>query len=196
MEEAEARKLFDVALEAAGMGPVLEIGSYCGKSSYLIGMAAKQRDSILFCVDHHQGSEEQQPGEEYFDESLYDETTGGIETFRFFRDTIARSSLADTVVPIVAPSETVGRCWQTPLSMVFVDGGHSFKDAFTDYETWSGHIMHNGFLVFHDIFLDPAKGGPAPGEVYELVLKDDRFTFISMTHTLAVFQRTGMRQKD
>lgn len=189
MAEDEARTLFTIALQAASYGPVLEIGSYCGKSSVVIGSACRERGSVLFCVDHHRGSVEQQPGEEYFDPALYDERRQRIDTFPCFQDTIDRAGLSDTVVPVVASSETAGRCWGIRLAMVFIDGGHAYEDTYADYATWSGHIMTGGFLVFHDIFTDPAKGGQAPRRVYEKALADERFDFHRMVNTLAVLKR-------
>lgn len=189
MDEAEAGRLYHIALEAAAIGPVLEIGSYCGKSAYIIGSACKEKKSILFSIDHHKGSEEQQPDEEYFDPDLFDPKLPGINTFPFFLETIRNSGLENTVVPIVADSRTAGRMWQTPVSMLFIDGGHSFEAAHEDYQTWSGHIQPGGFLVIHDIFKDPAKGGQAPLKVYETAVRSGRYEELEMTKTLGVLKR-------
>jgi len=77
----------------------------------------------------------------------------------------------------------------TPLSLVFIDGGHSFEDAVTDYRVWAGHLLQNGYLLIHDIFKDPEQGGQAPYEVYRLALASGRFRERSMTGTLGVLQR-------
>ncbi|MFH1153409.1 MAG: class I SAM-dependent methyltransferase [Pseudomonadota bacterium] len=189
MAEHEARRLFGVAREAAGLGPCLEIGSYCGKSAYIIGMACKEKSGVLFSIDHHQGSEEQQPGQEYFDPDLLDEVRGRVDTFPLFRDTLERFDLLDTVVPIVSGSVTAGRLWQTPLAMVFIDGGHTAEAAFNDYETWARHILPRGFLVIHDIFFDPQQGGQAPRQVYEAALGSGHYEPLDMTGTLGVLKR-------
>ena len=104
LDVSEGEALYAIAQEAGKMGPCIEIGSYCGKSTLCIGTACKETGSILFTIDHHRGSEEQQPGEEYFDPDLFDPRSGQIDTFREFRKTIAAADIEDTVVPIVCRS--------------------------------------------------------------------------------------------
>jgi predicted O-methyltransferase YrrM len=189
LDEEEGRCIYETALEAGGLGPCLEIGSYCGKSTLYLATACCQSSSILFSVDHHQGSEEQQPGEEYFDPDLYDPQTGGIDTFKAFRATIKRGGLEDTVVPIVSRSEVVARQWATPLGLVFIDGGHSMQAAITDYNSWAGHILPGGFLIIHDIFTDPSQGGQAPHHIYNLALESGLFQKVKMVKTLGVLKK-------
>ena len=191
LDEEEGRCLYEIALEAGPRGPCLEIGSYCGKSTLYLATACQKSNSILFSIDHHRGSEEQQPGEEYFDPDLYDPQTGGVDTFREFKATIARGKLEDTVVPIVNRSEVVARRWATPLSLVFIDGGHSMEAACTDYHAWVGHILPGGYLLIHDIFTDPSEGGQAPHHIYQLAIDSGLFKNIKMVKTLGVLKRVA-----
>jgi predicted O-methyltransferase YrrM len=188
MDNDEALRLYDLSLTASKMGPVLEIGSYCGRSAAIIGSACKQNNGILFSIDHHGGSEEQQPGEEYFDADLYDEKTSTINTFPFFRQTLVLAGLKDTVVPIVCASKIAGRMWKTPLSMVFIDGGHSFEAVHKDFFNWAPHLLPGGFLVIHDIFFNPEEGGQPPRQVYELAQATKRYDVLDMTKTLGVLR--------
>ncbi|WP_035236847.1 class I SAM-dependent methyltransferase [Desulfobacter vibrioformis] len=188
MNDDEALRLYDLSLTASRTGPVLEIGSYCGRSAAIIGAACKQNSGILFSIDHHTGSEEQQPGEEYFDPGLYDEKTLSVNTFPLFRRTLSRAGLEETVVPIVCASKTAGRMWKTPLSMVFIDGGHDFEAVHTDFLTWAPHIMPGGFLAIHDIFFNPEKGGQSPRQVYELARATGHYDVLEMTQTLGVLR--------
>ncbi|MEZ4524898.1 MAG: class I SAM-dependent methyltransferase [Desulfobacterales bacterium] len=135
LDEEEGRKLYDTALEASKMGPCLEIGSYCGKSAVWLGTACRENAQVLFSIDHHRGSEEQQPGEEYFDPELFDPRTFHTDSFALFRQTLEMAGLEDTVIPIVCRSDLAARAWGTRLSLVFIDGGHSFATAFTDYNS-------------------------------------------------------------
>ncbi len=188
LDEDEGRCLSEAALEAGRMGPCLEIGSYCGKSTVYLGAACKKSGSILFSIDHHRGSEEQQPGEEYFDPGLFDPLSGQIDTFREFRKTLESAGLEDAVVPIVCRSETAARRWATPLSLVFIDGGHALETVLSDYNVWAGHIMAGGYLMIHDIFPDPAQGGQAPFQIYNLALASGRFREVNMVKSLGVLQ--------
>jgi predicted O-methyltransferase YrrM len=191
LDADEGRCLYEIALEAGHLGPCLEIGSYCGKSTLYLGTACKQSNGILFSIDHHRGSEEQQPGEEYFDPDLYDPQAGGVDTFREFKATIERGGLEDTVVPIVSRSEVAARRWATPLGLVFIDGGHSLEAAGTDYNAWAGHILAGGFLLIHDIFTDLSQGGQAPHHIYNLALESGLFQKVKMVKTLGVLQRVA-----
>jgi len=189
LDENEGQHLYEIALEAGKLGPCLEIGSYCGKSTIYLGTACRETDSILFSIDHHQGSEEQQPGQEYFDPELFDAQTGCVDTFKIFRKTIETADLEDTVVPMVCKSEVVARLWATPLSLVFIDGGHTYEAAVADYNAWAGHIVPGGYLLIHDIFKDPVKGGQAPYHIYNLAIASGLFQELPMTKTLGVLKR-------
>jgi MMP 1-O-methyltransferase len=189
LDDAEGRRLYELALQAAPLGPCLEVGSYCGKSALYLGSACRQCGSILFSIDHHRGSEEHQPGEEYFDPNLYDARTQSIDTFRYLRRTLHLAGLEDTVVPMVCDSTVAARAWATPLALVFIDGGHADETVISDYNCWSGHIVSGGYLLIHDIFPDPADGGQAPYRIYQEALDSGRFQAVSMTGSLGILRR-------
>jgi MMP 1-O-methyltransferase len=189
LDEKEGRCLYDIAIEASRLGPCLEIGSYCGKSAVYIGMACKANNGILFSIDHHRGSEEQQPGQPYFDPDLVDPKTGRVDTFLEFRRSLEKAGLDDTVVAVVSRSDVAARLWATPLSMVFIDGGHTAEAALSDYECWAPHIMPGGYLLIHDIFENPAQGGQAPRQIYNLARSSGEFDPLPMIKTLGVLQR-------
>lgn len=191
LDPEEGRRLYEIAHQAACRGPCLEIGSYCGKSALYLGTACRENGGVLFSIDHHQGSEEQQPGEEYFDPDLFDPVSYGIDTFRNFQCTLERSGLRETVVPLVCTSAMAARAWATPLSLVFIDGGHAYGTVLSDYRNWSGHLQPGGYLLIHDIFKDPADGGQAPYEIYKMAIASGAFTELPMTKTLGVLQRNG-----
>ena len=191
MDEAEALRLYELALEAGRLGPCLEIGSYCGRSAAYLGMGCRESGGVLYSIDHHRGSEEQQPGEAYFDPELVNPATGRIDTFPLFRKTIADLGLEGTVIPIVARSATVARHWRTPLSLVFIDGGHTFEAAFTDYSAWAPYVTPGGFLAIHDIFPGPDQGGQAPRCIYNLALASGLFTELPMVRTLGILRRAA-----
>jgi len=189
LDPKEGRGLYDIALKASRSGPCLEIGSYCGKSAVYLGSACRENGAVLFSIDHHRGSEEQQPGEAYFDAALYDFSTFSMDTFPLFRRTLALAGLEETVVPIVSRSDIVARHWATPLSLVLIDGGHAFETARRDYDCWADYILPGGYLLIHDIFENPAEGGQAPWQVYKCALASGRFEECSRIKTLGVLRR-------
>jgi len=189
LDPEEGLRIYNVSLNASRMGPCLEIGSYCGKSAIYIGAACKENNSVLFSIDHHRGSEEQQPGEGYFDPELFDHRIFKVNTFEIFRKTLEMAGLEQTVVPMVCASEVAARMWKTPLALVFIDGGHSYEAAIMDYHCWAKHIVSGGYLLIHDIFPDPEKGGQAPRHIYEIALSSGLFEELPMTKTLGVLRR-------
>lgn len=187
----EGARLHALALEASALGPCLEVGSYCGKSTLYLGAACRQAGQLLYAVDHHRGSEEHQPGQAYHDGELMDGALGRFDSLPEFRRTLARAGLEDTVIPVVTSSALAARHWRTPLSLVFIDGGHSRAAALTDYRSWCGHVVPGGVLAIHDLFPDPAEGGQAPIEIYRLALASGLFAELETTRTLGVLRRLG-----
>jgi hypothetical protein len=189
LDEEEGAAIYDFALKAAQLGPCLEIGSYCGKSTIYLGSACKEVGGTLFSIDHHRGSEEQQPGEEYFDPDLLDHHSGRIDTFKEFRKTLKQADLEETVVPMVCRSHVAARQWAIPLGLVFIDGGHSHEAVHTDYQCWAKHLLPQGYLLIHDIFKNPHEGGQAPYKVYKLALGSGLYNELPIIKTLGVLQR-------
>jgi predicted O-methyltransferase YrrM len=188
MPDDEGLALHAAALDAAAVGPLLEIGTYCGKSAVYLGAAARERGTVLFTVDHHRGSEENQAGWDHHDEGLVDPRTGRMDTLPCFRRTIEDAGLEDVVIAVIGHSTTVAAHWGMPLGLVFIDGGHAFDVALADYEAWSPHVAIGGSLVFHDVFERPEDGGQAPYEVWKHAVSDG-FEPSSSTGSLRVLQR-------
>ncbi|WIM89109.1 class I SAM-dependent methyltransferase [Candidatus Mycobacterium wuenschmannii] len=191
MPADEGRALYDVAMSYLDHGVGVEIGTYCGKSTVLLGAAAGARDSVLYTVDHHHGSEEHQAGWEYHDTSLVDPVTGLFDTLPTLRHTLDEAGLDDNVVAVVGKSAVVARGWRTPLQLLFIDGGHSAEAARRDYEGWAAWVQAGGALVIHDVFPDPRDGGRPPYEIYCRALESGAFTEKSATGSMRVLERIG-----
>ena len=192
MPPDEGLALHEAALGVpSGGSPMLEIGSYCGKSAIYLGAAAHERATVLFALDHHRGSEENQPGWEWHEPDLVDPEVGRIDTLPRFRRTVFDAGLEGDVVALVGDSPTVGRHWQIPLSFLFIDGGHGSQPAHRDYELWTPWVEHGGLLAIHDVFPDPADGGRPPYEIYCRALDSGVFTDVSATGSLRVLRRTA-----
>ena len=189
LEKQEAESLYQFAKKYSSLGPCLEIGSYCGKSAIYLGAAVKENNQILYSIDHHKGSEEQQPGEEFFDLDLLDETGKGINTLPFFLETLDKAGLRDNVVPIVSTSLEASEVWSEPLAMVFIDGGHSDQAANDDYDFWHPHIMQGGLLAIHDVFPNPEDGGRPPFNIYTKAKESGLFKEVDMINSLALLEK-------
>ena len=181
--------LYNYALNSSKKGPILEIGSYCGKSTIYIATAAKKYSGCVYSVDHHTGSEENQVGWEYHDIELFDEETGRINSFPEFMRNLRKANLLDTVVPIVSDSSLVSRYWKIPLSMVFFDGGHTMEAAFNDFNNWKDKIIKGGILAIHDVFPNPDDGGRPPYEIYRKALSEENFKEVEAVKSLRVLEK-------
>ncbi len=189
MAPQEGAALHRAALSVDGLGPCLEIGSYCGKSAVYLGQACRKMGALLFTVDHHRGSEENQPGWDYHDPDLWDAAAGVMDTLPFLRATLRQAGLEETVIPIVGRSGLVARAWGQPLGLLFIDGGHTRHAAETDYRLWSPHIAPGGVLAIHDVFPDPAQGGRPPFEIYQMALASGLFEEEDAVSSLRILRR-------
>lgn len=188
MPDDEGLALHDAGLAGAAAGPLLEVGSYCGKSAVYLGAAARATGTVLVTVDHHRGSEENQAGWEHHDATVVDPRTGRMDTLPFLRRTIEDAGLEDVVVAVVGQSTTVAALWGTPLGLLFVDGGHALDVAMADYDAWASHVAPGGLLAIHDVFPDPADGGQAPFEVWQRAV-DEGFDPLWTQGSLRVLRR-------
>ena len=192
MPEDEGALLHRWARERLPHGPALEVGTYCGKSAVWLGAAAREVGGTVVTVDHHRGSEENQAGWEHHDDSLVDPDLGVMDTLPTFRRTIRDAGLEEQVVAVVGRSETVGAWWRTPLSLLFVDGGHGVEPARADFRTWPRWVMPDGVLLVHDVFPDPADGGRPPYEdIYLPALASGAFTEVEVVGSMRVLRRTA-----
>nr|WP_079150782.1 class I SAM-dependent methyltransferase [Streptomyces sparsogenes] len=188
----EGLALYAAAADAAAALrlPLLEVGTYCGRSTILLAAAARAAGTVAVTVDHHRGSEEQQPGWEYHDPEVVDPEVGRMDTLPTFRRTLHAAGLEDHVIAVVGRSPQVAGVWGKQVGLVFIDGGHTDEHASADYEGWAPHLAPGGLLVIHDVFPDPADGGQAPYRVYRRALTSGAFTEVSATGSLRVLRRT------
>lgn len=191
MPEDEGLALYEAAATVASLGPLVEIGSYCGRSTLLLAAAAATAGTHVVTIDHHRGSEEHQPGWEYHDPALVDPEVGRIDTLPLFRHVIATSGLEDAVLAVVGRAEDLGRYWTADAGMVFVDGSHTDASAQRDYELWAPRVAPGGLLAIHDVFADPSDGGQAPYRAYLRALDSGAFTEIEGCRSLRLLRRVA-----
>ena len=192
MPADEGDALYEAAVAAGAQCPglaFLEVGSYCGRSTVWLGAAAQECSTVVFAVDHHRGSEENQAGWEHHDPTVIDPRIGRMDTLPIFRAAIYDAGVKDFVVAVVGQSPAVARCWGTPLAFLFIDGGHGVEPARADYQGWTPHVAVGGTLAIHDVFADPADGGRAPYEqIFLPAISSGRFELQSATGSLHVLR--------
>ena len=192
MPDDEGLALYRAAVRAGEAVPgaaMIEIGAWCGKSTIYLGAAAAQTDAVLFSVDHHHGSEENQSGWEHHDTEVVDPRTGRIDTLPFWRRAVDDAGLDRRVVGIVGDSPTVAAHWRTPLAFCFIDGGHGAEPAWADYRGWAPHVAAGGWLAIHDVFPEPTEGGRPPYELWRAALASGAFAEDGECGSLRVLRR-------
>jgi len=176
----------------AGPGLWLEIGTYCGKSTVHLGAAARAAGAHLVTLDHHRGSEENQPGWEWHDPSLVDPYTGRLETLPSLRHALWDAGLDEVVSVLVGTTQQVAGWWTSQLALLFLDGNHTEQVAQHDYAAFASHVRPGGVLAVHDVFPDPADGGQPPWHVVQRAVRDG-FDQVSVTGSLRVLRRSAAR---
>lgn len=193
MPEPEGLALYRAGRQAAraGLGPLVEIGTYCAKSALYLGAAAHEAGTVLFSIDHHRGSEELQPGWPHHDPDVVDPATGKIDTLPWARRALWEAGLEGDVVLVVGESAKVARWWPGQVALVFIDGGHGAEVARADFSWWVPKVAPGGFLAVHDVFADPKQGGQVPYQLYLEVLASREWDVVDEAGSLRVLRRRG-----
>ncbi len=197
MPDDEGLALYEAAVRAGrgkpagGPATFVEIGAWCGKSTVLLGAAAEETGAVLFSVDHHHGSEENQPGWEHHDSDVVDPRTGRIDTLPFWRQAVDGAGLSSIVVGMVGDSATIATRWKSPVDFCFIDGGHGEQPAWSDLRGWAPHVVTGGLLAIHDVFPDPADGGRPPYELWCAALASEQFAEDGECGSLRVLKRVA-----
>ena len=189
LSDKEAKKLQELFLKVHHLGSVLEIGTYCGKSALNFSEVAKDVNGLIYTIDHHTGSEEHQRGEEYHDSELFDERLKKFNTLPEFLNNLKSKKMAKFIIPIIDKSQNASNFFSEKISLLFIDGGHSFETALSDYNAWKDKICADGLLVIHDVFPDPKDGGRPPYEIYTLARESKEFDDLGIYETLGILKK-------
>ena len=189
LSDKEAKKLQELFLNVHHLGSVLEIGTYCGKSTLNFALIAKKIGGLIYTVDHHTGSEEHQLGEEYHDEDLYDRRLEKFNTLPEFLKNLKSTNLGKYIIPILSKSSEASKTFSETISLLFIDGGHSHEAALSDYNSWKEKICSGGLLVIHDVFPNPQDGGRPPFEIYSEAQTSKQFEDLGIYETLGILKK-------
>jgi predicted O-methyltransferase YrrM len=185
----ESKKLQELFQKVHKLGPILEIGTYCGKSAINFAEVAKKFNGLVFSVDHHTGSEEHQLGEEYHDDELFDKRLNKFNTLPEFLKNVILYKKSEYIIPILDESKKAAKRFFEEISLLFIDGGHAKQTALDDYYAWKDKICSGGLLVIHDVFPDPEDGGRPPFEIYSLASESGEFEDLGIYETLGILKR-------
>jgi len=124
-------------------GPVLELGSYEGRSTIIFARAGRTVhavDAWSLQVD---------------DLSAYGGSATSAESvFDQFKHNIRRAQVETCIQLHRGLSHEVGQHWKIPCAILFVDAGHTYADVRRDLEIWTPHLLPQGLLLMHDVLGD------------------------------------------
>jgi len=136
----EAGLLYWAAAEWPVAGPVLELGSYEGRSTVVLARAGRR----VYAVDAWSLDVD--------DLSAY---SGGVaaadEAFHRFQDNLRRAQVEAQVDICRGLTQEVGQRWDISGAILFIDAGHSYADVKADLEIWTPHLLAEGLLLMHDV---------------------------------------------
>jgi hypothetical protein len=145
LDDAEADLMITATVKAASLPldeiAIVEVGSYCGKSTVVLGMAVKQaglRGAGVYAIDPHDGKVTG------LDQSILQfEPTAE----KFFHN-LRAAGVADVVTPLVACANQVN--WSKPIAFLFIDGFHDYENVSADFNHFAAWLPPGGLVGFHD----------------------------------------------
>lgn len=190
LQDDAAKFLDELVLATAELaGDFLEIGSWYGRSSVVIGLRVKELGGRLYCVDtwntkNWDAIARQLPeGRTKF---IWEEEGG--DPLKKFISNIEATGLRSVIVPLVGTSESFKETWVTALRFIFIDGCHYYdfvrKDA-----TWREFLTIGGIIAFHDY--TNTKWGGVRIAIDEEMDSDDRFEEAGVGQSIKAFKRIG-----
>ena len=154
---------------------IVEIGSYCGRSTYVLGTAVKDfcPKATVYAIDPHEGMID--PNEKGEFES----------TFPTFSANMQDVGLTDYIEPIVRRSYQVP--WNRPIRLLFIDGFHYYENVSRDFYHFADHVDVDGYFVFHDYH--PANECPGVIKFVDELIESRKYRRTNRAASLIVLQR-------
>jgi predicted O-methyltransferase YrrM len=152
----QERWLFKAAKSLPDHAVILEIGSFKGRSTCCLAFGCRGSRKHVFAVDTFEGNEKDFRAGVLFDTNYYSVLKGNIE----------RNGLTEYVTTVTGTSADVGKTWNTPIHLLFIDGGHEYEDVLADFQTFFPHVVPGGMVAFHDVHnfeTDPDRPAGFPG---------------------------------
>ena len=168
---SEGRLLYRLAAEANPAGVIVEIGSWHGRSTiWLAAGAATGRGARVVAIDPHSGTHLRQDGR---------------STETALRANLERAGVAGGVDVLVATSEAAAASWRRPVSLLWIDGDHSYDGVLRDLELWEPFLLPEAGVALHDTFV---VRGPEQ-VVRERLIDSGRYTGFAHAETTTFARR-------
>lgn len=136
----DERALWELAFSASKNGAIfVEIGSWLGYSTSILGEVAKRDGGQVFCVDHWKGSPD------------VPNRQNAQDCFELFRHNMEHLELDGIVHPLVMESAAAATIFSDGIAdLIFIDADHRYKSVKQDIEAWWPKVKEGGILCGHD----------------------------------------------
>ena len=172
--ESEARLLGTIAACVPRGGAIVEIGSFKGKSTVMLGKVASHYSlGPVVAIDPHNF---------YNAELEAHRTSPGASSYDEFLENLGAAGVKVLVEVHRAYSTGIAPGWNRPISFLWIDGDHSYSGAKADFDGFARHLVPGGVVAFHDALHEFA--GPIRVFV-EDVLCSDQFGAAGFVQSIA-----------
>jgi Methyltransferase domain len=163
---------------------VVEIGSFCGKSTIVLASAARSANTSarVYAIDPHLG--------EVGAEGSADGIRVGPPTFERFQTNVAATGLAQVVEPIRQRSFDVR--WRAPIAFLFIDGLHDYASVARDFFHFESHLSDGAYVAFHDC----DDNYPGVGAFVAGLAASGRYEEVDRLASLVVFHKVAGAPSD
>jgi len=98
-----------------------------------------------------------------------------------------RTQCAEMVRLLNISSEVVSKGWSQPISLLWIDGDHSYEGTRRDFDCWAKFVIPTGFIAFHDS-LDENLGHK---KLIDEVLSSGQYQKLSQVDLITVLQKNS-----
>lgn len=144
MTDAQARRLWDAAGRLRPPAQVVEIGSYRGRSTVILGRAAADEIAVI-AIDPHAGNDR---GPMQFRGTSEE----GDADHRRFHETLRGAGVDERVRHVRLPSADAQGEVNGPVDLLYIDGAHRYRHARDDIAHWGQRVAPGGLMLIHDAF--------------------------------------------
>jgi hypothetical protein len=176
LTDAQAERLRSRAA-AAGVGTIVEIGSFRGRSTIVLARAVAQ-DATVVAIDPHAGSD-RGPQE------IGADSVRGDADHEAFRANLAAARVAERVRHVRKRSADALADVEGPLAMLYVDGAHRLGPARDDIARWGERVVPGGTMLVHDAFSSVGVTGALLAEC----VAGGGWRYVGRTGSLAEYER-------
>lgn len=176
----QARALWRLASSTGGGGTIVEIGSYRGRSTILLALAAPQGVEVV-AIDPHAGNDRGPR------QIAARPEQGEVDRMHFVRN-LSAAGVNGRVRHLRLPAQAALGALDTPPALLYVDGAHRYRPARDDIARWGGRVADGGSLAIHDAFSSIG----VTLAILRLLVAGRRFRYVGRTGSLAEYRREDL----